>query len=318
MSVQRSPRRKQKQISQNVRELHKSLGATLNDAERRSFIQTLNQYQKNRNIKWLVSSLHSILNTPEKREIYPKLRTIIPKGEQAQLDRYWQSGTRVESPQRSRNKLRGQVANSSSLPEHLDRYASLDSGVDLRGPPSSRKTSPTRQSIKEKYPVKRFYLKRNTNTGFGFSVRGGSEHGIGLYISLVDENSISEKQGLLPGDHILFVNGTRFDGLTHGQAVQVCLKLNRSTSQCFILILLYFINKRDKLYNRLNFQKYRECYCDTILIWALNIINKNILSVKCKIVLGRKPLKCCITKYNLMHFPRSLMTGVLLIFIYAL
>ena len=218
MSEQRSPRRKRRQISENVRDLHNVLTTTLNDADRSLFIQSLNQYQKNHNVKRLVYSLHTILNTPRKREIHPQLRRIIPPGEQAEFDHYWYSG----SPSRSRNKLHRQ-ATSSSLPEHLNRYASADSGVDLRGPPRSRKTSPSGQELKEKYPIKRLHLKRAANTGFGFSIRGGSEHGIGLYVSFVDENSISEKQGLLPGDHILLVNGTIFDGLTHGQAVQVWL-----------------------------------------------------------------------------------------------
>ena len=223
MSAERSPRRKRRQISQNVRELHKILAVTLDDAERRLFIQSLNQYQKNRNIEWLVYSLDSILNTPRKREIYPQLRKIIPVEEQTQLDRYWYSGTSNESPSLAHSKLRRKLPNS--LPEYRDRYASADSGVDVRGPPSSRKASPVRQELKinEKYPIKRLYLKRNANMGFGFSIRGGSEHGVGLYISLVDKSSISEKQGLSPGDHVLFVNGAKFDGLTHTQAVQVCL-----------------------------------------------------------------------------------------------
>ena len=32
---------------------------------------------------------------------------------------------------------------------------------------------------------------------------------------------MAEKEGVLPGDHVIQVNGTRFDGLTDEQAVKV-------------------------------------------------------------------------------------------------
>ena len=77
------------------------------------------------------------------------------------------------------------------------------------------------QSSKEtKYPIK-LTVKRPSNSGFGISIRGGAEHGVGLYVSSVDEKSVAEKEGVLPGDHVIQVNGTRFDELTHEQAVKV-------------------------------------------------------------------------------------------------
>ena len=55
----------------------------------------------------------------------------------------------------------------------------------------------------------------------GFSIRGGAEHGIGIYVSYVDISSVAERHGLRPGDHILGVNGVSFQRIPHDQAAQV-------------------------------------------------------------------------------------------------
>ncbi|NWW54451.1 WHRN protein, partial [Pedionomus torquatus] len=67
--------------------------------------------------------------------------------------------------------------------------------------------------------------------GLGFSIRGGAEHGVGIYVSLVEPGSLAEREGLRVGDQILGVNGKSLDGVTHAEAVKVlkgCKKLNLS------------------------------------------------------------------------------------------
>ena len=64
-------------------------------------------------------------------------------------------------------------------------------------------------------------LKRNVNQEWGFSIRGGSEHGSGIFISWVDSGSNAEKAGLRIGDYVHRVNEHSMDGLTHAQATQV-------------------------------------------------------------------------------------------------
>ena len=164
-------------------------------------------------------ALKSVLNTLSKRDVYPSLWQIIPHGDQDIFHNLWHRDTEasrqrnLKSPARSPGNLR-RFPTSSSLPDNLHRHAS-DSGIDL---PNMTQF----QSSKEtKYPIKRLTVKRPSNSGFGFSIRGGAEHGVGLYVSSVDENSVAEKEGVLPGDHVIQVNGTRFDGLTHEQAVKV-------------------------------------------------------------------------------------------------
>ncbi|NWS66241.1 WHRN protein, partial [Crotophaga sulcirostris] len=75
-------------------------------------------------------------------------------------------------------------------------------------------------------------LRRSkAHEGLGFSIRGGAEHGVGIYVSLVEPGSLAEREGLRVGDHILGVNGKALDRVTHAEAVKVlkgCKKLNLS------------------------------------------------------------------------------------------
>uniref|UniRef100_A0A3B4AQB9 PDZ domain-containing protein n=1 Tax=Periophthalmus magnuspinnatus TaxID=409849 RepID=A0A3B4AQB9_9GOBI len=59
------------------------------------------------------------------------------------------------------------------------------------------------------------------SSGLGFSIRGGAEHGVGIYVSLVEPGSFAEREGLRVGDQIVTVNDMMFDGVTHIEAVKV-------------------------------------------------------------------------------------------------
>lgn len=43
--------------------------------------------------------------------------------------------------------------------------------------------------------------------GLGLTIRGGSEYGLGVYITGVDEDSAARRSGIRVGDQILAVNG---------------------------------------------------------------------------------------------------------------
>ncbi|KAK2142437.1 hypothetical protein NP493_4890g00000 [Ridgeia piscesae] len=55
----------------------------------------------------------------------------------------------------------------------------------------------------------------------GFSIRGGAEHGMGIYVSSVDEGSAAEKQGLAAGDQICSVNQISFKNTSQDEAARV-------------------------------------------------------------------------------------------------
>ncbi|XP_073452267.1 PDZ domain-containing protein 7 [Aquarana catesbeiana] len=61
----------------------------------------------------------------------------------------------------------------------------------------------------------------------GFSVRGGSEHGLGIFVSKVEEGSSADLAGLCVGDKIAEVNGISLESITMGSAVKVLTGNNR-------------------------------------------------------------------------------------------
>ena len=65
--------------------------------------------------------------------------------------------------------------------------------------------------------------RAKAHEGLGFSIRGGSEHGVGIYVSLVEPGSLAEKEGLRVGDQILRVNDRSLARVTHAEAVKVGL-----------------------------------------------------------------------------------------------
>ncbi|XP_054609920.1 PDZ domain-containing protein 7-like isoform X2 [Dunckerocampus dactyliophorus] len=55
----------------------------------------------------------------------------------------------------------------------------------------------------------------------GFSVRGGSEHGLSIFVSKVEDGSTAEEAGLLVGDKLVEVNGVSLESITMSSAVKV-------------------------------------------------------------------------------------------------
>ncbi|XP_057682081.1 PDZ domain-containing protein 7-like [Corythoichthys intestinalis] len=61
----------------------------------------------------------------------------------------------------------------------------------------------------------------------GFSVRGGSEHGLSIFVSKVEDDSTAEEAGLLVGDKLVEVNGVSLESITMSSAVKVLTGNNR-------------------------------------------------------------------------------------------
>lgn len=59
------------------------------------------------------------------------------------------------------------------------------------------------------------------NGGIGFSIRGGREHGVGIFVSLVSRGSQADIVGLKGGDEILSINGLYIAESTHGEVVNI-------------------------------------------------------------------------------------------------
>ncbi|XP_045081425.1 whirlin-like [Coregonus clupeaformis] len=181
-------------LSANVRKLHNALNLLLTDFEREQFIHCLNVYHAKRNVFDLVQTLKIILNTPNKRQLLPMLRLVIPRSDQLLFDQYTSEGLYLKTDHLP--------PNSGNNPESF--------GGEIR----------------------QVTLRRSkSNEGLGFSIRGGSEHSVGIYVSLVEPGSFAENEGLRVGDQIVTVNDMLFDRLSHMEAVKVlkgCKKLAMS------------------------------------------------------------------------------------------
>ncbi|KAJ8413834.1 hypothetical protein AAFF_G00064320 [Aldrovandia affinis] len=227
-------------LSANVRKLHAALTVLLNDFERGQFIHCLNVYHSKRNVFDLVQTLKVILNTPNKRQLLPMLRLVIPRSDQLLFDQYTSEGLYLKSDLAASNgnlESLGEVGNANIPPGPAGHFSvqpeQTQSYHEPLGPSpdtfstNSEGTAPVsfvgRVVLQEvQGEIRQVTLKRNkSNEGLGFSIRGGSEHGIGIYVSLVEPGSFAEKEGLRVGDQILKVNDKVFDRFTHAEAVKV-------------------------------------------------------------------------------------------------
>ncbi|XP_057578374.1 whirlin [Hippopotamus amphibius kiboko] len=172
-------------LSANVRQLHQALTALLSEAEREQFTHCLNAYHARRNVFDLVRTLRVLLDSPGKRRLLPMLRLVIPRSDQLLFDQYTAEGLYLPATTPYRQPAWG--------------------GPDGAGPGEVRLVSLRRAKAHE---------------GLGFSIRGGSEHGVGIYVSLVEPGSLAEKEGLRVGDQILRVNDKSLARVTHAEAVK--------------------------------------------------------------------------------------------------
>ncbi|XP_060613314.2 whirlin isoform X1 [Anolis sagrei] len=198
-------------LSANVRKLHGALNLLLSEAEREQFIHCLNVYHCRRNVYDLVRTLRVLLDGPEKRRLLPMLRLVIPRSDQLLFDQYTSEGLYLKAD--FLPSLDATSTSPRSLPSQpeppLEVVAPFEGTVTPLG-------SGTLQGELRQVALKR----QKAHEGLGFSIRGGSEHGVGIYVSLVEPGSLAEKEGLRVGDQILKVNGKALDKVTHAEAVK--------------------------------------------------------------------------------------------------
>ncbi|XP_008283386.1 whirlin [Stegastes partitus] len=224
-------------LSANVRRLHNALNVLLSDVEREHFIHCINVYHAKRNVFDLVQTLKVILNTPEKRQLLPMLRLVIPRSDQLLFDQYTSEGLYLKTdllPNNSSAKGFGDEGDST-----LQKYVSsvheqsLTPGCPDGFSAAAELSASVAQFCEGPYrEVRKVTLTRSrSHEGLGFSIRGGSEHGVGIYVSLVEPSSSAEREGLRVGDQIVTANDMAFDRVSHIEAVKVlkgCKKLTMS------------------------------------------------------------------------------------------
>ena len=219
-------------LSANVRRLHNALNLLLSDLEREQFIHCLNVYHAKRNVFDLVQTLKVILNTAGKRQLLPMLRLVIPRSDQLLFDQYTSEGLYLKTERLPSNgSAEGFVGDEgastlqkyvTSIHEQQPLASDCPDGYSAAAELAASMSQPFFQSPFEE--VRKVTLTRSrSREGLGFSIRGGSEHGVGIYVSLVEPGSSAEREGLRVGDQIVTVNDLVFDNVSHIDAVKVGL-----------------------------------------------------------------------------------------------
>eukprot|EP00058_Branchiostoma_floridae_P012034 XP_002597522.1 hypothetical protein BRAFLDRAFT_78922 [Branchiostoma floridae] len=108
-----------------------------------------------------------------------------------------------------------QYHESMSLPELI---------TDLRKVVNSPDRMELFEDVRRKARIVK--LVKNGPDSLGFSLRGGVEHGVGIYVAHVVPSSPAEISGLRVGDEVLRINGYTVDQSTHEEIVL----LTQSTS----------------------------------------------------------------------------------------
>ncbi|TRY92980.1 hypothetical protein DNTS_023094 [Danionella cerebrum] len=112
---------------------------------------------------------------------------------------------------RAGNTLRLTIVPRSHTNNNLPEYPDFDAESRLR------KSHRAKQKDSQYYSVD---LDRGP-TGFGFSLRGGSEYNMGLYVlGLMEGGPASRSQKIQVSDQLVEINGDSTAGMTHSQAVE--------------------------------------------------------------------------------------------------
>ena len=211
--------------SSQTRRLQEGLYTHLDEQEKAAFIEVLNTYGVRRDIFELVNSLRKILNTPVKRQLFPLVRGVIRKSDMEAFDLLTRGGKNYGTLPRP-FLYRPHAADISVLRKHRSNTLNKYNEISYKRKASSLVSD---ISDREDIPVppnrevhKVFIETRDVNyDGFGFNIRGGSEYGLGVYVSSVDEGGPAEIQGLQVGDLIVEANDISFQKISHGEAARV-------------------------------------------------------------------------------------------------
>ncbi|XP_052790339.1 whirlin-like [Mya arenaria] len=238
-----------KTMSKSVQKLQDALNMHLDATEKTEFVGILNQFQTSRNMHDFTRRLKQLLDTPAKRQLLKLIKKIIPKSDVEDFERSVQSearkfdtmpAKRAKKMQRTRPPLNSDDANRSLLSLGKQKKQKKEKTIKLKDESQSSKNSfdqklltynPVRavKTVKSALKagkcneIKRIIMKLSSelDKGYGLSIRGGSDFGIGVYVSIVDKDGLAELNGVMPGDLILEVNNTSFQGISHNDAAEV-------------------------------------------------------------------------------------------------
>lgn len=173
-----------------LREFQRSVNQLLSTEDRDYLFYALREYNTYKSVAKLMLALNSCLDTPEKLDLLPYVRDLIPKHDKRKFD-------------------------------SLAPYTKMAHPVTVQLEQSSSVKGKNGESVTTRARTRVVNLQRPPGTPLGFSIRGGMEHDLGIYLSHVDSLSLAEKAGMTVGDQIVNVNGIDFRRVSHSSAVLV-------------------------------------------------------------------------------------------------
>ncbi len=225
--------------SVSVEQMKEAMTNLLNSREQGEFIDTLNDFHSKRNIDDFAHALKNLLDTPAKMHLATMVRSVLPTSDIGAFDEIMATSFETNSLPRLPKGNLYRAASSPNIGIPTGYYQT----VPTRGAKSIRRSVPQNLHKLGQFPytdagnigeIKTIQLDPpSSSAGLGFSIRGGAEHGIGIYVSYVDVESVAEKAGVIPGDQILGVNGHSFLKISHADAAKV--------SPCCSMIIAHVI-----------------------------------------------------------------------------
>ncbi|XP_033756926.1 uncharacterized protein LOC117339451 isoform X2 [Pecten maximus] len=194
---------------QLIRTFHFEARRLLSESERRALFHVLKEFQRYRQIDKLVFELRELLHSPEKLDLLRHIRDLIPRAYVNEFDGYFRQSTARQalSPTVQRRRQNGRHS-----PE-----------IIIRPNPHERVFDSMRRGEVVVVTIQKVSPDRN----LGFSVRGGAEHGLGVYVSEIEEGSLADLAGLELGDKLLEVNNISVEEVTSSGAVKVLTGSNK-------------------------------------------------------------------------------------------
>ena len=136
-----------------------------------------------------------------------------------------------------KRKLLIPIRDSYVKPSDLSKFNQL---VQAHGLATSHRQKVKAEEKDHTDSIRKLEIKRDADGQWGFSIRGGSEHGIGIFVSWIEPGSHAEKCGLQVGDQILKANDTNLERINHYDAVMVSFLIKNHS---ILLQLTHACNK---------------------------------------------------------------------------
>lgn len=179
--------RKEIEKAVKFKEFQRAIDKLLTTEDKDYLFYSMKEYNTYKSVGKLMLALNSCLDSPDKMDLLPYIRDLIPKHDKRRFD-------------------------------HLAPYNRMAHPIKIDTPGTINHSSVTDGEIES---VRVINLQRTRGTPLGFSIRGGQEHDLGIYVSHVESFSPAEKAGLQVGDKVVRVNKIDFERVSHSSAVLV-------------------------------------------------------------------------------------------------